>query len=185
MKKNRPQDAPCRFSGNSSARGRRQCCNFAGNNLSLAEHNDLGQAGELAAAEYLIMKGYQIRERNWYCGHVDLDIVAERFGFLVFVEVKTRSSDAFEAPEEAVDAEKRRHLLKAGNAYILQKKLDEPYRFDVITLVGRPGHFRLRHIKDAFEGADWRGDQVYDGGRRRQLHVGDSDTMVNENAETK
>jgi putative endonuclease len=141
----------------------------------LADHNDLGRAGELAAAEYLIMKGYEIRERNWYCGHVDLDIIAERLGHLVFVEVKTRSSDVFEAPEEAVDLEKRRNLLKAGNAYILQKRLDEPYRFDIITLVGQPGHFRLRHIKDAFEGADWHDDQVYDGGLTRQYPIGETE----------
>ena len=157
----------------------RQCCNFAENTLSLAEHNELGRAGELAAAEYLIMEGYQIRYCDWHYGHVDIDIVAERFGFLVFVEVKTRSSDVF----EAVDLKKRRHLLEAGNAYILQKKLDDPYRFDIITLVGRPGRFKLHHIKDAFDGTDWSGDQVYNGGQNRRYHFMDSNKTAEEDGE--
>ena len=55
----------------------------------MAAHNELGKEGELLAANHLQSEGYVIRHRNWRCGHKELDIVAEKDGTLVFVEVKT------------------------------------------------------------------------------------------------
>ena len=57
----------------------------------MAAHNELGKEGELLAANHLQSEGYVIRHRNWRCGHKELDIVAEKDGTLVFVEVKTRN----------------------------------------------------------------------------------------------
>ena len=58
----------------------------------MAEHNELGKAGENAAVAYLEEHGYLIRHRNWRKGHFELDIVAAKENELVIVEVKTRSN---------------------------------------------------------------------------------------------
>ena len=73
----------------------------------MARHNELGRLGEQIAAEYLIKKGYTIRDSNWRWQRYELDIVCEHNGRIVIVEVKTRTSgfikinhieDAFYAP---------------------------------------------------------------------------------------
>lgn len=134
----------------------------------MAEHNILGHEGESAATLYLMLHGYAIREIDWRWGHCDIDIIAEKFGLLIFVEVKTRSSERFERAEEAVDKQKQRNILDAANAYIHMKRLDMPCRFDIITAVGKAPNFDLRHIKDAFNSATWRGETEFNGGMLRQ-----------------
>lgn len=66
---------------------------FAKNKM--AKHNELGKEGENAAAEYLMSKGYSIRHRNWHSGKRELDIVAQKDGELIVVEVKTRRNEEF------------------------------------------------------------------------------------------
>ncbi|MBP3775113.1 MAG: YraN family protein [Bacteroidaceae bacterium] len=120
----------------------------------MAAHNDLGHMGEEAAARYLVLHGYHIRERNWRAGHRDLDIIAEKRGLLVFVEVKTRQSRVYGEPEEAVNAEKIHHLLRAANTYVQLNHLDMAIRFDVISVVGSNGHFDITHIREVFHPND-------------------------------
>ena len=63
----------------------------------MAKHNQLGKTGEERAAEYLISKGYTIRDVNWHSGKMELDIVAGIDNMLVVVEVKTRKNSRFPA----------------------------------------------------------------------------------------
>ena len=58
----------------------------------MARHNDTGRFGEDAAAEYLAGQGYAIVDRNWRCGRMEIDIVAQRGSRLAIVEVKTRTA---------------------------------------------------------------------------------------------
>ena len=116
----------------------------------MAFHNELGQIGEETACRYLMHRGYRLLSRNWRCHHLEVDIVAEWFGELVFVEVKTRSSEDFMEAADAVDFEKRDNLVQAAKAYINYYDLDQPYRFDIITLVGNAPDFEIRQIKNAF-----------------------------------
>lgn len=120
----------------------------------MAEHNDLGRAGEEAAARYLMFRDYSILARNWRAGHLELDIVAQKKGVLVFVEVKTLGSDSLSEPEEKVDFEKRRRIVQAANAYIHYNDLDQQVRFDIISVTGRQKPFAIRHIENAFEAAE-------------------------------
>ena len=60
----------------------------------MAQHNELGRLGEQQACRYLAEKGYSLLARNWRLGHLEIDIIADYFGEVVFVEVKTRSSEA-------------------------------------------------------------------------------------------
>ena len=77
----------------------------------MAKHNQTGKTGEELAAEYLIARGYIIRDINWKNGKLELDIVAYKDQTLIVVEVKTRSSDLFGHPEDAVNTRKIRHII--------------------------------------------------------------------------
>lgn len=116
----------------------------------MALHNTLGKAGEDTAAQYLEQHGYTILERNWRKNHLELDIVAAKDGELIVVEVKTRSNTDYIEPQDAVNWQKIRRIVVAADAYIKHFCMDASVRFDIITVVGRPGEFRIEHIKDAF-----------------------------------
>lgn len=116
----------------------------------MAEHNELGKAGEEAAAAYLVNHGYVIRHRNWHKGHLELDIVAAKDNELIVVEVKTRTSADIMQPEDAVTLQKIRHTVKAADTYIKLFQIDAPVRFDIITAIGRPGNLKIEHIEEAF-----------------------------------
>lgn len=117
----------------------------------MAQHNELGQQGEQKAIAFLKEKAYQILETNWRYGHTEIDIIArEGPGLIVFVEVKTRSNANFGYPEEAVDMEKRKHLLKAANHYLETHELEDELRFDIIAItLSNPANEDVYHIKDA------------------------------------
>ena len=116
----------------------------------MAKHNELGKAGEEAAVKYLESRGYVIRHRNWRYLHFELDIVAYMDGAIRVVEVKTRSNDDFKEPIEAVNHQKRMRIMKATNAYIKYFNLNEPVFFDIVSLVGSDGVFKIELIEDAF-----------------------------------
>ena len=84
----------------------------------MAQHNQLGKTGEERAAEYLISKGYIIRDINWRSGKMELDIVAYRDKTLVVVEVKTRKNNEFLRPEEAVTPVSYTHLTLPTNSLV-------------------------------------------------------------------
>ncbi len=121
----------------------------------MATHNELGKEGEEAAAAYLEEHGYTIRHRDWHAGKKDLDIVAEKEGTLVIVEVKTRRDRRFGSPEEAVDNRKIRHIIASTDAYIKHFKIDLPVRFDILTVTGTRPPFHIAHIEDAFFPPIW------------------------------
>lgn len=110
------------------------------NNIhNVSEHFQLGVWGEDLAAVYLREKGYVIIDRDWHSGHRDIDIVARKNDVYVFVEVKTRRNDDFGSPEQAIDREKQKNLCRAINHYIKYHHLENPIRFDIITIIGMIG----------------------------------------------
>jgi putative endonuclease len=116
----------------------------------MAAHNELGNEGELKAQAYLREKGYQIRAVNWKFLKLELDIVAESNGFLVVVEVKTRSTDTFEHPQEAITPKKIKNIVQAAHEYILQHNWQGETRFDVISVIPKGQTFVIEHVEDAF-----------------------------------
>ncbi|MDR1526406.1 MAG: YraN family protein [Dysgonamonadaceae bacterium] len=115
----------------------------------MAQHNELGKAGEIAAIEYLKAKAYRIRHVNWRWGPLELDIIAETSDELVFVEVKTRSGH-WDSPEYAVNHAKIRHIISAADSYIKYFNVDLPARFDIISIIGNGQNYEIEHIEDAF-----------------------------------
>ena len=119
----------------------------------MAEHNDLGKWGEDEAVLYLEDEGYTIVDRDWRLGRRDLDILAYTpdGNTLVVVEVKTRTGEEYQQPEEAVTPGKMRNLALAANAYVKEYQVDKVLRFDVISIVGCAHQVKsLQHLKDAF-----------------------------------
>ncbi len=116
----------------------------------MAEHNSLGAWGEKLARELLLTQGYTIGAENTRYGNVEIDFIAFKYDMVVFVEVKTRSTD-FIDPMEAVDRRKQARMVRAADAYLRDYDLTLDYRFDVILVIGTPedGH-TIEHIPDAF-----------------------------------
>ncbi|HHV17121.1 MAG TPA: YraN family protein [Gelria sp.] len=111
----------------------------------------LGIWGEGIAARYLQDKGYKILDRNYYTRNGELDIICEKDGKLVFVEVKTRKSTKFGSPEEAITRKKINHLRQAALIYL--KTVERPYqeiRFDVIAILIDGNKKTINHIEQAF-----------------------------------
>lgn len=116
----------------------------------MAEHNDKGIAGEELAATFLSENGYTILEKNWGFGREEIDIIAQKDDVLVVAEVKTRSSNFFGEPEEFVNRQKQRLLIKAANAYVERKNLDVEVRFDIVSVILTSREKKVYHIEDAF-----------------------------------
>lgn len=117
----------------------------------MANHNDWGHKAESIACEYLIRKGYVVRERNWRpaSGHLEIDIISQKDNFIVFIEVKARQNTDYD-PIDAVDNKKIRKLVRAASSYLMSLKYDFEYRFDIISISGTPDNFSIDHIIDAF-----------------------------------
>jgi putative endonuclease len=112
----------------------------------------VGKAGEEAAVQYLREHGYQILERNYRCRFGEIDLIARDGRVLAFVEVKTRRSQKYGPAAAAVTREKQRHLIKASQLYLIQKKkADELCRFDVVTVAMEAQLPHIELIKDAFQ----------------------------------
>ncbi len=121
----------------------------------MAAHNDYGNMGEQAAADYLRAKGYIIRDVHWRTGRKEVDIVAETEGTLVFVEVKARRSEWQCKPEDVLTSAKIRNIVMAADAYVRYKRLDMPIRYDLITLSGTAPNLRITHYEEAFYSPVW------------------------------
>lgn len=117
----------------------------------MAKHNELGNKGEDLAAKHLVENGYLILDRNWRSGNKELDIVATKGNMLIVAEVKTRSTDSFEHPEEAINTRKIKNIISAAEAYIFERNIMMETRFDIVAVVPLPdGSFRIDHTEDAF-----------------------------------
>jgi putative endonuclease len=113
---------------------------------------DLGKAGEKAAARLLEQRGYEVVGAGFTARRGELDLVCRRGEELVVVEVKTRSSDAFGTPIEAVGARKRRALMAAAAEYRAFARWRGPIRYAVVGLtLELDGTFSAELIEDPFD----------------------------------
>jgi putative endonuclease len=110
-----------------------------------------GKSGEDLASRFLVKNGFTILARNYRFERAEIDIVAEEGEELVFVEVKTRRSTAYGAPEDAVTEEKQEQIRSAADGYLVQHDIDNrPCRFDVVAIELKKGAATIRHLRDAF-----------------------------------
>lgn len=120
----------------------------------MSRSEQTGKWGERAAEDVLRRKGYRILGRRVrVAGRDEIDLVARDGKVLVFVEVKTRASEQYGRPIDAVDRHKRQVTSRAAMRYIRKlKKRDIPFRFDVVEVIGTPedGADTIRHIEEAY-----------------------------------
>lgn len=118
--------------------------------MSKHENKYLGSRGEKIAEQYLAKRGYRILARNFTTDIGEIDLVATDDEYLVFAEVKTRMSNEFGTPAEAVDAHKQRKLSMVAAQYIKKTMLyGAPARFDVVEIRLDTGD--VNHIINAFD----------------------------------
>ncbi|MBQ4615991.1 MAG: YraN family protein [Mailhella sp.] len=111
-----------------------------------------GAEGENAAADHLSRMGWKILARNWRSGHLELDIVAEEQGTLVFVEVKTRTESGLQRPYEALTPTKKERLCRAAQAWIAAHSAwSRPCRFDLVCVTSRAGTYQTELIRNVIE----------------------------------
>ncbi|MFR9524502.1 MAG: YraN family protein [Rikenellaceae bacterium] len=94
----------------------------------------IGQKGERAAVSFLRRKGFVIRELNWRRGRYEVDIIAERWGVLHFVEVKCRKAGGWSSPEEAYTPHKFAALSRAAAAYMGIHAFRGEHQFDLVAV---------------------------------------------------
>ena len=114
----------------------------------------LGSIGENAASEFLEGRGYKIIDKNFRCKIGEIDIIAADNDVIVFVEVKTRSSNIYGQPSEAVNFYKQRKIVQTALTFIKKNKLyDWMSRFDVVEVILDDHHnaIDINLIKNAFE----------------------------------
>ena len=116
----------------------------------MAEHNELGKKGEEIAQVYLAEKGYKILAKNWRYLQDEIDIVALHNNQIVFIEVKTRATNYFGEPEEAVSKNKQKYMIRAADAFITNKNRCEEARFDIISVLVHGEKWQITHFEDAF-----------------------------------
>ena len=114
---------------------------------------ELGLLAEDLAEGYFLERGYRLVDRNFRSGPGEIDLIIEKDGYLVFVEVKARRSRKFGLPQEAVTNAKQQTIRRVAEAYLLKnKKTGMPVRFDVLAIrfrgQGQPPIFE--HIPFAF-----------------------------------
>ncbi len=125
--------------------------NFNPLKINMAEHNEIGHHGEDIATKWLQDNGFEVIERNWRCGHLELDIVCAKDGLIVVVEVKSRTGD-FGNVDELLDYKKRRNILRAGAAWLKRHKLECELRFDLIVVESSTG--AVSHYPEAISVCD-------------------------------
>jgi putative endonuclease len=112
----------------------------------------VGAYGERCAVRHLVGAGMRVVARNWRCTHGEIDIIAWDDDVLVFCEVKTRRSDAFGTPAEAVVGRKARRLRRLAAEWLRTTGARAgEVRFDVVEVYpARTGAARVEHLQAAF-----------------------------------
>lgn len=115
-------------------------------------HRQIGRWGEALAAEYLLGRGYEVLHRNVQTPYGEIDLVAQREGTIIFIEVKARTGSGYGLPEDAITQKKRGHLLAAIQFYWQSCGTESPWQVDVIAILGqpdRPGEVQIEHFENA------------------------------------
>jgi putative endonuclease len=111
----------------------------------------IGKFGQALAAEFLRKRSYKILTENFYTRFGEIDLIVEREGQLVFVEVKTRLSSEFGLPEEALTKEKKEKMKEAVLDYLAKNQINhDNYRFDLVAIEidEQNKKAKIRHYKN-------------------------------------
>lgn len=114
--------------------------------MAVNYNKKLGADGEKAACRYLKANGWKVVKTNYKNPFGEVDIVAEKGETLAFIEVKTRTTESFGAPNEAVNHSRRQRYIMAAKHYFIGRQFDCTVRFDIIEILNG----EINHIENAF-----------------------------------
>ncbi|MBS1558185.1 MAG: YraN family protein [Bacteroidetes bacterium] len=109
-----------------------------------------GKEGEQLAADFLETKGFEIVARNFRHKRSEIDLIAKKNNWLIFVEVKLRSSEAYGYPEDFVDRKKAKNIIEGAEEYTYRQRWQGPVRYDIVSITDRPGEKKLYILKMRF-----------------------------------
>jgi putative endonuclease len=109
-----------------------------------------GREGEMLAANFLLEKGYEILARNYRYKRSEIDLIVKKENWLIFVEVKLRSSDLYGYPEDFVDYKKAKNIIDGAEEYTFQYDWKGNVRYDIVSIREQHGEKEIVHIEDAF-----------------------------------
>jgi len=112
--------------------------------------SETGRRGEEIALDWLKSRGFGLLDRNWRCGHKELDLVMESEDRVHIVEVKTLTPPLLIRPFEKVDGLKQSHLAAAARNYIARNHIRKEVQFDVVSVVLDGDSWELEYIPEAF-----------------------------------
>lgn len=114
--------------------------------------NEKGNTGENIACAYLEKNGYTIKERNYTSTYGEIDIIAEKGDYIVFVEVKLRKINARVSGAQAISASKQKKIIMTSVMYLQQLSADLQPRYDVIIITQTGSdEYRTEHLESAFD----------------------------------
>lgn len=111
---------------------------------------NIGNLGESIAKTYLENKGYLILDTNWRFKKYEIDIITKKENYIVIVEVKARTGNAYGEPESFVSKQKQRFLISATHNYLTEKNINLECRFDIISILMINNQPSIKHIEGAF-----------------------------------
>ncbi len=125
---------------------------ISGRKNIMAQHNETGNWGEQQALVYIQKNKphWQILYTNWKHKKCEVDIICKDAQQIVFIEVKTRTSDKFGYPEEAVGYKKKQKLAEAASVFIEEINHHGEIRFDILSITIQKSSTEIYHIEDAF-----------------------------------
>jgi putative endonuclease len=101
-------------------------------------HNEIGKMGEDMAREFLEQKGYEVIEQNYKTKYSEIDLICQKLGELVFVEVRTKIGENFGTPEDTLTPKKLGKMRFGATSYAAFAKWQGPIKIDAICIVLTP-----------------------------------------------
>jgi len=114
----------------------------------------IGKFGQQLAGQFLVKRSYEILSENYYTRVGEIDIIAQKNEQIIFVEVKTRTSENYGTPEEAVNDRKKEKMYDTALKYLSEKEVDhDNFRLDIIAIVIEKENMKakIRHHKNILE----------------------------------
>jgi len=110
-----------------------------------------GSFAEKEAEKYLKKKGYSILEKNFSTPLGEIDLIVEKDGILIFVEVKAGKQDSDFSPAVHYNFQKQKKLLQLAKFYEAKTKFDQQMQFDLVVVTQKEAQLQIDHLEDVIQ----------------------------------
>ena len=116
----------------------------------MVTRQETGKRGEREAEEFLNKRGLTTLERNWRCGHKEVDLIMDGVGAIHFVEVRALSAPSLLKPYETIGFNKQMNLIRAASSYVAKHRVKKEVSFDIISVQFYEDHTVIEYFQNAF-----------------------------------